>query len=68
MKVVDTVIQIEITLSYLNDLFAKSVAFKDEKSINKLNALRHSIYYGDFNYQDIIEELSGISKYLKKYE
>jgi len=64
----DAVIQIEIALNYLNDLFAKSVAFKDDEAINKLNTLRHRIYYGDFDYQMVIKELTETSEQLKKYE
>jgi len=63
----DAVIQIEIALNYLNDLFAKSIAFKDDEVMNKLNALRHQIYYGDFEYHAVIKELSEISEQLKKY-
>ena len=63
----DNVIQIEIALNYLNDLFAKSIAFDDKPIISELNVLRHKIYYGDFDYQTAIKELSGISEQLKKY-
>ena len=64
----DPIIQIEIALNYLNDLFAKSVAFKDGEIIKELNALRHQIYYGDFEYENTKAELNKLDKELKKYE
>ena len=64
----DNVIQIEVALNLLNDLFAKSVAFHDEKMIEELNKVRHEIYYGAFEYDGIIKDLKEVNEYLKKYE
>ena len=63
----DTVIEIEICLQYLNDLFAKSVAFAADKELRQLNALRRQVYYGAFNYVAIMEKLEDIQKKLATY-
>jgi len=63
----DSVIQIEILLNYLNDLFAKSVAFNDIKAMEELNVLRHQIYYGTFDYHSMIQKLQDLDQVLKKY-
>lgn len=60
----DPVIEIEICLQYLNDLFAKSVAFAAEREMQKLDAIRHQIYYGKFDFTLAMQALNTISKEL----
>lgn len=64
----DKVLQTEVLLNLINTFFAKSVFFKDVGSIEKLNILRHQIYYEDFDYSIAMRELGKISGNLKKYE
>ena len=53
----DKVLQIEVLLGWLNMLLAKSVCFEDEVAINKLESLRHQIYYKDFDYETVVSVL-----------
>ena len=64
----DNVLQIEIALNMLNTLFAKAVAFKDDKTFYELYKIRNKIYYGDFNYDSTIESLKKIKNFLNKYD
>lgn len=64
----DNVLQTEVFLNLLNTVLAKAVHFKDEEIINKISALRHEVYYGDFNYEKNMEELKEVETTLKKYE
>ncbi|MCF7844189.1 hypothetical protein K9M47_04880 [Candidatus Gracilibacteria bacterium] len=65
----DPVIQIEVALSFVNTLLAKTTAFKDEKHAQELRTIRYGIYHGDdFNYEEIIEKLKKIDTELKKYD
>ncbi len=64
----DKILQTEIILEGINILFAKSIAFKDEKMMRKLNILRHRIYYRKFDYYSMMNELIKASQKLKQYD
>lgn len=64
----DQVIQIEILLNFVNDLLAKSVAFNDDKIEKELSSMRRQIYYGIFEFDEIVETLKIIGGKLKKYD
>lgn len=63
----DQVIEIEICLQYLNDLFAESVAFTARHIQQQLDAMRHQIYYGEFDYSTVMQGLEKISEELKTH-
>lgn len=63
----DKVLQIEILLERINILIAKSVCF-DEVAINKLENLRHQIYYKDFDYETVIKALEELGNDLEQYD
>ena len=58
----DKVIQIEVILNYINGLIAKNIANGNNLVADKLNNIRHDIYYGDFNYNMLINKLKEIDK------
>lgn len=62
----DSALKTEVLLMIINILFAKSVFLKDMESVDKLNMLRHQIYYEDFDYVFIVNELKKIIDNLKK--
>lgn len=62
----DSALKTEVLLMMINILFAKSISYKDTESIDKLNILRHQIYYEDFDYVIIMRELKKIMNILKK--
>ncbi len=64
----DNIIQIEILLNFINDLLAKSVAFNDDKIEKELSSMRRQIYYGIFEFDEIVETLKTIGGKLKKYD
>ena len=64
----DKVIQIEVSLNWLNMLFAKSSCFDDVESMDELDALRKQIYYKDFDYKAASQALERISIHLEKYD
>ena len=64
----NTIIQIEVALNFLNTLFGKAIYFNDNKIIDELVVLRHNIYYGDFNYDLFLKNLQDIEIKLKKYD
>lgn len=64
----DSALQTKVLLMMINILFAKSISFKDKESIDKLNLLKHQIYYENFDYDITMIELKKISENLKKYE
>jgi hypothetical protein len=63
----DHVIEIEISLQYLNNLFAKSVAFTAHKIQQQLDVMRHQIYYGVFDYATVMHGLEKIDKELEAH-
>lgn len=64
----DKVIQLEVILNMLNTLLAKANFFKDKEIVIKLNNYRNNIYYGKFDYAEIVLALKEIEIFLKKYE
>jgi hypothetical protein len=66
----DEIIQVEVSLNFLNTLLAKAVYFKDIGLITELGQLRHDIYYSEtFSYELLLEKLKNIERSLKeKYE
>lgn len=64
----DSVIETEALLMILNILLSKSMAFEDNESIDKLEALRHQVYYDEFDFDITMRELKRIGDYLKKYD
>jgi hypothetical protein len=64
----DTVVQVEILFNCINTLFAKSVAFSDEKNRTILRSLRKELYGGDCNYASTIQKLKEVQEDLQKYE
>lgn len=64
----DNVLKIEVLLNILNTVFAKAVYLKDDKAIEKLTALKHTIYYTDFDYAEVNNMLNEIDLNLKDHE
>ncbi|MDO8659316.1 MAG: hypothetical protein Q7K54_01820 [Candidatus Parcubacteria bacterium] len=64
----DRVIQIEVVLNFLNTLHAKALHFKDNVIADELSAVKHNIYYGDFEEKLLLNNLKNIESKLKKYE
>ena len=56
----DRILETEILLSSINTVFSKSVALKDAVAIQKLNKLRHQVYYTDCDFERIKTEVDKI--------
>lgn len=65
----DLVIQLEVSLNFLNTLFSKAMYYNDTKAVNNLCSLRKSIYYEDnFVYEIILKKLQETEIELRQYD
>lgn len=61
---VDDVTRLEIILNLVNTLLAKAMALGEHQTANHVHELRHTLYYGDFEYPAIWATLVGINAHL----